>query len=295
LFGRTLEEVEGCGGFRGDGVGGFFEVVGYFEDAGCVGRKRGNLFGYVLPVDAAAARPEMIVLGALVVVEVELRDAGLEELEGGVDAFVIFWVGEMGVAYVEADADAIEVTDTEDLENVLGGGNFVLQVFDQDANAEGVGEGLEVLDGGEGVFEGAGVPGIVLLPEVEDAGVDGHLLGGLEGALDLVHGRDAMGFVRVDEIDVRGNVPGPLPASPVAEVEGLVERGGDAGVAEPGGDVADGGAVVVIEVMTRGEDLDSLGAGFVEGVEQAGMEALLEEDVGGEGGLHHLLRYSRAG
>jgi hypothetical protein len=38
-----------------------------------------------------------------------------------------------------------------------------------------------------------------------------------------------------------------------------------------------------------------LGAGFVEGVEQAGMEALLEEDVGGEGGLHQLLRYSSAG
>jgi hypothetical protein len=38
-----------------------------------------------------------------------------------------------------------------------------------------------------------------------------------------------------------------------------------------------------------------LGAGFVEGVEQAGVEALLEEYVGGQGGLHHLLRYSSVG
>jgi hypothetical protein len=38
-----------------------------------------------------------------------------------------------------------------------------------------------------------------------------------------------------------------------------------------------------------------LRAGFVEGVEQAGVEALLEEDVGGKSGLHHFLRYSRAG
>jgi hypothetical protein len=37
-----------------------------------------------------------------------------------------------------------------------------------------------------------------------------------------------------------------------------------------------------------------LGPGFVEGVEQAGVEALLEEDVGGQGGLHHLLKYSSA-
>jgi hypothetical protein len=35
-----------------------------------------------------------------------------------------------------------------------------------------------------------------------------------------------------------------------------------------------------------------LSAGFVEGVEQAGVKTLLEEDVGGESGLHHLLKYS---
>jgi hypothetical protein len=38
-----------------------------------------------------------------------------------------------------------------------------------------------------------------------------------------------------------------------------------------------------------------LGAGSVEGVEQAGVQALLKEDVGGEGGLHHLLKYSSVG
>jgi hypothetical protein len=54
----------------------------------------------------------------------------------------------VGVAYVEADADAVEVAYAEDLQNVLGGGDFVLQVFDQEADAERVGEGLEVLDGG---------------------------------------------------------------------------------------------------------------------------------------------------
>ena len=62
------------------------------------------------------------------------------------------------VAYVEGDADVVEVADVEDFEQVLGGGDFVLQVFEQDFDAERVGEGLEVLDGGEGVFEGAGVP-----------------------------------------------------------------------------------------------------------------------------------------
>ena len=81
------------------------------------------------------------------------------------------------MAYVEADTDAVEVADVEDFEDVFGGGDFVLQIFDEDADAEGVGEGFEVLDGGEGVFEGAGVPGVVLLAEVEDAGCEGDLLG----------------------------------------------------------------------------------------------------------------------
>jgi hypothetical protein len=60
----------------------------------------------------------------------------------------------------------------------------------------------------------------------------------------------------------------------------LVERGGDFVEAEPGGDVADGGAVGVIEVVAGGEELDGLGSAAVKGVEQAGVQALLEEDVG---------------
>jgi hypothetical protein len=177
LFGGSIEEVEGLGGFRGDGVGSFFEVVGDFEDAGGVRGKRGDLFGDVLPVDVAGAGPEVIVVLTVVVVEVEFGDAGPEECDGFVDAEVVFRMREVGVAYVEADADAVEVADAKDFEDVFGGGDFVLEVFDEDADAEGVGEGLEVLDGGEGVFEGAGVPGVALVAEVEDAGVDGNLFG----------------------------------------------------------------------------------------------------------------------
>jgi lysophospholipase L1-like esterase len=156
-----------------------------------------------------------------------------------------------------------------------------------------VGEGFEVLDGGEGVLEGAGVPGVAFVTEVDDAGGDGDLLGGFEGSLDLIHGGDAVGLLGIDEIDVGGDVTGPLAGSAVGEVDGLVERGSYSCVAEPGGDVANGGAVGVVEVVAGGEELDRLGAGFVEGVEQTGMEALLKEDVGGEGRLHHLLKYSR--
>lgn len=98
LFGRALEEVEGCGGFGGNRVGSFFELVGDFEDAGSVRGECGDVSGYVLPVDvqtsgAAAVGPQVIVFDAVIVVEVEFGDAGLEEFEGFVDAKVGLAVG----------------------------------------------------------------------------------------------------------------------------------------------------------------------------------------------------------
>jgi len=199
------------------------------------------------------------------------------------------------VAKVKGDADAVEVADLDDFEEVLWRGDLILEIFEQDADAEGVGEGLEVLDGSEGVLEGAEVPGVVFVAEVEGAGGDGDLLGGLEGTLDLVHGGDAAGLFGVDEVEIGSDVAGPLGVGTVADVEGLMERGSNAGVAEPCGDVADGGAVGVVEVVAGGEDLDGLGAAFLQGIEQARVQALRKEDVGGDTELHHLLRYSRGG
>jgi hypothetical protein len=143
-----------------------------------------------------------------------------------------------------------------------------------------MGEGLKMLDGGEGVFEGTRVPGVVLVAEVKNDGLDGELLGSFEGTLDLVHGVDATGLFGVDEIEVGSDVAGPLGVGAVAEVDGLVERGGDFVGSEPGSDVADGGAVGVVEVMAGGEELDGLSSAVVKGVQKAGVKALLEEDVG---------------
>jgi hypothetical protein len=65
-----------------------------------------------------------------------------------------------------------------------------------------------------------------------------------------------------------------------------VQCGGDAGVAEPGGDLAELGAVGVVEVMTRGEEFDGARARVFESVEQAGVQAMGEEDVRGDSWLH---------
>ena len=149
LFGGALEEIKGLHRFADDGFGSFFQLVGDFQDAWSVGRERGNVSRDVGPVDARSAGPEMVVLGAEVVVDVELGDAGLEKLEGFIDAFVGVGGGEVSVAYVEGDTDAVEVTDLEDFEEVLGSGDLVLEILKQDTDAERMREGLEVFDGGE--------------------------------------------------------------------------------------------------------------------------------------------------
>lgn len=68
--------------------------------------------------------------------------------------------------------------------------------------------------------------------------------------------------------------------------DGLVKRSADVIIAEPRGDLADGGAVGVVEVVTRCEDLDSLGSRALEGVEHARVETLGKEDVSRDSGLH---------
>ena len=91
-------------------------------------------------------------------------------------------------------------------------------------------------------------------------------------------------------------------ATPFLIADSLLRAGGCSsggiGMAWPGtllpfpSDVADGSSVGVVEVMPGSKELDDLSAGFVESVEQAGVQALREEDVGGKSGLHHLLGYS---
>lgn len=123
--------------------------------------------------------------------QVKLTDAWLEQLEGMVETRV----AQVSVAYVERDADVVEVADVKDLEQMFRRGDVVLQIFKQHLNTERMGEGFYVLYGGKRVVDRGSIPRIVLEAEVERDGRERNLLGRLERALHLVHGLDAMGFV----------------------------------------------------------------------------------------------------
>ena len=257
--------------------------MGDFEDGVRWFVHGGDVFFDAGPVDAAGGfggeGPEVFVAGAVVVVDVEFDEGFAEVLEGFGHAVL---GGDVGVTGVEAEADVGEVADAHDFGEVLGGGYVVGEVFEEELDAERAGEGFEVLDGGEGVVEGAVVPGVVGEAEVEDAVAEGDVFGGFEGALDFVLGVDARGLGGADEVEGGSDVGAPNGVW----IERHVEGGADVVGVEPVGELEDGGAVGVVEVMARGEDLDVFGAGGGEGVEHGRVEAAREEDVGGDSDLH---------
>ena len=190
------EAGEGLLDAGGDWGGVIAEGLVDFKDDG--GRRGECLEGLDCgwPVDGAVAGPEVLVFEAVVVVDMDGGDAGVEGGDGLCDAY-----GNVRMAEVHTDADGIQVADAEDFDQVLGGGGFAGKVFDEQTHAEGTGEGAEVFECGEGVLDGARGPAIVPLAEVEDEVAKGDLLGGFEGALDFVHGVDAAGFLRVQHVD----------------------------------------------------------------------------------------------
>jgi hypothetical protein len=144
------------------------------------------------PVNGAVAGPKVFVFLAVVVVDVYRGDAGVEGGDGFGDAY-----RDVRVAEVEADPYGIQMADAEYFEQVVGGGGLAEQVLDQEADAEGMGEGAEVFKCGDGVFQRTGRPAVFALAEVEDEIAKGNELGGFEGTPDLVHGVDAAGFFGV--------------------------------------------------------------------------------------------------
>ena len=72
----------------------------------------------------------------------------------------------------------------------------------------------------------------------------------------------------------------PLCVCAVAYIDGLMHDCMDIIGAKPCGGLAQGWRVGVIEVMARGKDFDGTRAAGSEGIQQAGLEAMLKEDVG---------------
>lgn len=166
---------------------------------------------------------------------------------------------------------------------MLGRGDVVMQCFDERLAHERMREGFDVLNGGERVVDGAFAPRVVRGAEVEDDVVDVDLLGGFEGALDFVHGVNAAGFFDVDEVERGSDVAAPLRA---CFKEWLMDGGAGAVGAKPLGDLFDGGAVGVVEVVPGSEDFDAFGPGAFERVEMAGVKPLMQKHVGGNSPFH---------
>ena len=296
-------------GDRGGGVGGVSEVIGQvlrrilllekcegLLDAGgdCGGIVAGGVVDFEdgrrrhgeglegfdggRPVDVAVAWPEVLVFEAVVVVDVDGGDVAAQGSDGFGDAY-----GDVGMAEVKTDADVGQVAHLEDDEQVGRRGGLAGEILDEQADAKGAGKGAEVFEGVDGELDAALGPAVVAHAEVEDEVAEGDLLGGFEGALDLVHGIDAAGFLRVQDVD--GGRTGAAHLA-VREERGVHGKGLERVGAEPGGQLGDVLAAGVVEVLAGGKDFDCLGTGPVSELQQAGVEALVEEQVRGQDSQH---------
>ena len=131
--------------------------------------------------------------------------------------------------------------------------------------------------------ERALIPLRIAVADVQDEELVGQDLRRFERALHLVHAVDAAGFLVVHDVDGGHAAAAHLRVG----IDRRMQRVRlDLARLEPVGDLLDVLAAGVVEVLARGEDFNGLRAAAGERVEQAGVQTLAEEDMGGEGSKH---------
>jgi hypothetical protein len=102
----------------------------------------------------------------------------------------------------------------------------------------------------------------------------GDVLGRLQCALDLIHGIDAPGLVRVQYIHAKTTCAAHFAVSIQRGVHGeRLQRV----PSEPLGELCHILATGVVEVLARGKNLHCLRAGAIRKLEQTGMQAMVQE------------------
>ena len=119
--------------------------------------------------------------------------------------------------------------------------------------------------------------------QMDDQVLEANVLGGFEGALDFVHGVDAAGFFRMEDVDAgrAGAAHFPVRIKRGVHGEGLERIG-----LEPFAQFQHVLAAGVVEVLAGSENLYRLRAGTLGKLQQPRMQAMVEKKVGGENSQH---------
>ncbi len=195
------------------------------------------------------------------------------------------------VAQIEANADVGQVSHFENGHQMLGRRGLAQQIFHQQAYAERPREGAQVLQRGERKLDGARRPLIVAFAKVHHEVAQRNMLRGFERALDLVHGVDAPGLLRVQHIDRERAGAAHLAVGIKRGVHRKrLERVG----AEPLGQFGHLLAAGVVEVLARGKNLHRLRAGALRELKQARMQTVIQKQMSRQN-AQHLCVVPRAG
>src|SRR5690348_10259175 len=98
----------------------------------------------------------------------------------------------MRVSDIEADTDIGEASQLKHLHKRIWCGELIWDIFHQQFDAERLGKGPQMLERGDGGFDFALAGVLIADANMLHEELEGSLLGDFDGALNLVHGSDAI-------------------------------------------------------------------------------------------------------
>ncbi len=185
----------------------------------------------------------------------------------------------MRMSEIETYANVVEVRAPDHLDQPVRRRKFVRNILQEDAYAQRLGKGPQVLDGGHRRLELLFAETLVRRSEMLHQETERNLLGNFKGALDLVHGVDARCAVGGGNVDRRRPCPSPLVVRVQRRMH-RIERYPAA--AEPVSNFFHVRfAIGVVKVLPRRENLDRLHSAASQPIQNPRMQPLFREQICG--------------
>ena len=220
----------------------------------------------------------MLVRLAVVVVDVRGADAVFHDVEGRFHAFA-----DIGVSDIE-DEVQIQMRQFQEKHQAFGARKLVGNIFQQDFHAALAREKAELLQRRKGRIHGPLGKFLAGHADVLDQIFERNGLGDFQRALDLIHHFQALAFHRLGDGDDRLR-SGAAPEFVVVHgrVEGMQLQ---VRIAKPVAQFGDLGAIAVVQVLPRAEDLHGRNARVLHLVELRNRQPMIDKQVRGKNVMH---------
>ena len=265
---------------RGKGRGCIFEVITNFEHGWGRLRKRFEGLHRCGPVNCSVARPQVLVLDAVVVVHMNFADTLAECGYGFRHSH-----GDVRVTQVKTNTDVIKMSHLENGHQMLGRGGFTGEVLNQNFDTQWAGKGSQMFERGRCILDSSGRPAVTLFTQMHYEFPERNVLGSLESTLDLIHGVNAPRLFRMQHVDC--GCPGSSHLA-IGKEWGMHRECFDWVGGEPACQFRNLFPAGVVKMLARRKNLNCLGSGTRRQLKQTRVKPLLQQQVSRKNSQHLL-------